>query len=287
MKIAGAPISWGVCEVPGWGHQLAPVRVLSEMQQLGLTATEFGPQGWLPTDPAARAAAIAPYGLTPVGSFFLAVMHDPEVDPVPLAERELDAFAVAGGSHLILAADSGREGYDARPVLDETGWETLFGNLSRIAEACAQRGITASIHPHWGTMVQNVEEVERVLENSNIGLCLDTGHLAAGGADVVAVTDKYADRVKIVHAKDVRQDITAKLLPGDLTWTQAIKAGMFTPVGQGDIDFAAVVRLLAAAKFEGYWVLEQDVMLDAEPPAGAGPIHHVRISKEALLKLAS
>ena len=76
MKIAGAPISWGVCEVPGWGYQMSPERVLTEMKEIGLTATEFGPQGWLPVDAEERAAVVSQFGLKPVGAFFLAVMHD-------------------------------------------------------------------------------------------------------------------------------------------------------------------------------------------------------------------
>lgn len=286
MKIAGAPISWGVCEVPGWGYQMKPDRVLAEMKQLGLTATEFGPQGWLPVEASARAAAVQKYGLQPVGSFFLAIMHDPDRDPIPAVEAELAAFEAAGGSFLVLAADSGREGYDDRPVLDETGWETLFKNLTRITQRCAQQGVTAVLHPHWGTMVQNLDEVERVLDNSSVGLCLDTGHLCAGGADVVALVEKYAHRVGIVHAKDVRADLAAKLLPGELTWSEAIKAGMFTPIGEGDIDFARIVELLDAAGFDGYYVLEQDIMLDEEPPAEGGPIGNAEKSLKALQALA-
>ena len=129
MKIAGAPISWGVCEVPDWGYQMAPERVLQEMKEIGLTATEFGPQGWLPIEAQARAAEVGRFDLTPVGAFFLAVMHDPDSDPIPAVNAELDAFEAAGGSYLILAAASGAEGYDARPVLDEAGWQTLFSNL--------------------------------------------------------------------------------------------------------------------------------------------------------------
>ncbi|MEW6875228.1 sugar phosphate isomerase/epimerase family protein [Trueperella pyogenes] len=286
MKIAGAPISWGVCEVPNWGYQLSPERVLTEMKEIGLTATEFGPQGWLPVEPEARAQAISGYGLEPVGSFFLAIMHDPEVDPIPAVNAELDAFEVAGGTNLILAADSGREGYDARPVLDELGWATLFTNLSRITEVAAARGVTASLHPHWGTMVQNVEEVERVLDNSSVGLCLDTGHLACGGADVVELVKKYADRVKIVHAKDIHKDMTDKLLPGEITWGEGVKAGMFAPIGEGDIDFAALVEELDRVGFDGYWVLEQDIMIDGEPAEGTGPILDARKSFESLKALA-
>ena len=287
MKIAGAPISWGVCEVPDWGYQMSPDRVLAEMRAIGLTATEFGPPGWLPAEPEARAEAVGKFGLEPVGSFFLAVLHDPGVDPMPAVAQELRAFEAAGGEFLVVAADSGREGYDDRPVLDEAGWATMFANLGRISEACAARGVTAVLHPHWGTMVQNVDEVERVLDNSSIGLCLDTGHLTAGGADVVALVERYADRVGIVHAKDVRADMAAKLLPGELTWSDAIKGGIFTPIGDGDIDFATIVRLLDEAGFDGYWVLEQDIMLDDEPPADGGPVRNAERSLEALRALAS
>ncbi|WP_182169728.1 sugar phosphate isomerase/epimerase family protein [Flaviflexus equikiangi] len=286
MKIAGAPISWGVCEVPNWGYQMAPERVLAEMEEIGLTATEFGPQGWLPVEAEARAAVVAEYGLQPVGSFFLAVMHDPDIDPIPAVNVELDAFEVAGGKYLVLAADSGQEGYDDRPVLDDEGWQTLFANMDRISEACAARGIEACIHPHWGTMVQNIDEVERVLDNSSVGLCLDTGHLACGGADVVELTKKYADRVSIVHAKDLHKDMTDKLLTGEMVWGEGIKAGMFAPVGQGDIDFPTIVATLKDAGFDGYYVLEQDIMLDEEPAAGAGPIENARAAFNALKALA-
>lgn len=286
MKIAGAPISWGVCEVPNWGYQMSPDRVLTEMKQIGLTATEFGPQGWLPIDAGERAKVVGKYGLKPVGSFFLAVMHDPDFDPIPMVNKELDAFDAAGGEFLVLAADSGQEGYDSRPQLDERGWETLFSNLSRIREVCQARGVTACLHPHWGTMVQNVDEIERVLDNSTVGLCLDTGHMSAGGADVVTVLTQYAHRVDIVHAKDIRKELIAKLLPGEITWSEGIKAGMFTPIGQGDIDFAQVVGLLSKAGFEGYYVLEQDIMIDGEPPVGGGPIANAKASLDALSALA-
>jgi inosose dehydratase len=265
---------------------MAPARVLGEMKEIGLTATEFGPQGWLPIEAVARAEEVGKYGLTPVGAFFLAVMHDPASDPIPAVNAELDAFEAAGGSYLILAAASGAEGYDARPVLDEAGWQTLFGNLDRIREVCAARGVTACLHPHWGTMVQNADEIDRVLRNSSVGLCLDTGHITCGGGDPVGIVAEFADRIDIVHAKDVRKELTDKLLTGEFTWSDGIKAGMFTPIGEGDIDFAAIVKGLDEAGFDGYYVLEQDIMIDGEPAPGAGPIDNARASLAALAALA-
>ncbi len=222
-----------------------------------------------------------------MGSFFLAVMHDPDSDPIPAVEAELAAFEAAGGSYLILAAASGAEGYDDRPELDEAGWRVLFDNLDRIREVCAARGVTACLHPHWGTMVQNADEIDRVLRNSSVGLCLDTGHITCGGGDPVGIVAEFAGRVSIVHAKDVRKDLADKLLTGELTWSEGIKAGMFTPIGAGDIDFAAIVGGLDAAGFDGYYVLEQDIMIDAEPAPGGGPIDNARASLVALQSLAA
>lgn len=285
MKIAGAPISWGVCEVPGWGHQLSPERVLREMTQVGLEATEFGPQGWLPVAPAERAAALVPYGLRAVGAFVPVVLHDPDHDPVPEVDRELDSFEAAGGDVLVLAAHSGLDGYDTRPVLDDAGWRTVFGNLDRLTDLAAALGIRASLHPHVGTMVEKAEEVERVLEGSSVPLCLDTGHLLIGGTDPAALVRRWAGRVNHVHAKDVRADLAARVQSGELTYTDAVRAGIYVPPGRGDVDFATIVERLTAAGFDGWYVLEQDTIV-ADEPTGTGPVADVEESIAYLRSLA-
>lgn len=285
MKIAGAPISWGVCEVPGWGHQLEPGRVLAEMRAIGLTAAEFGPQGWLPVAPDARAAALAEHELAAVGAFVPVLLHDPSHDPLPGVDRELDAFEAAGGDVLVLAAASGQDGYDERPVLTDEQWALLLMNLDRLAAHAASRGIRASLHPHVGTMVETREEVLRVLAGSAVGLTLDTGHLMIGGTDPAELVAQWAGRVNHVHAKDVRADLAAKVRAGELTYTDAVRAGIYVPLGEGDVDFPAVARALSAVGYEGWWVLEQDTILAAEPD-GEGPVAQVRASQEYLRSLA-
>lgn len=285
MRIAGAPISWGVCEVPGWGYQLEPGRVLREMRELGLTATEFGPQGWLPVAPADRAAVLAEHGLAAVGAFVPVVLHDPDHDPVPGVDRELDAFEAAGGDVLVLSAASGADGYDARPELDERGWATLFANLDRLTALAASRGIRASLHPHVGTMVETADDVARVLAGSRVRLCLDTGHLLIGGTDPAELVREHAARVNHVHAKDVRLDLAAKVRAGELTYTDAVRAGIYTRLGEGDVDFTSIVADLTAAGYDGWYVLEQDTILAGEP-AGEGPMAGVRAAAEYLRSLA-
>jgi inosose dehydratase len=276
-RVAGAPISWGVCEVPGWGHQLDAARVLTEMSDLGLAATEFGPSGFLPGAPAAKAAVLAAHGLRAVGGFLPVLLHDPEHDPLPEVDAYIDGCLAAGAGVVVLAAYTGSEGYDARPVLDELGWKTLLANLDRIDEHARSRGVVTALHPHVGTMIENRSEVDAVLAGSRVGLCVDTGHLLVGGTDPVALTRRHADRVVHVHLKDVDAAVARRVRAGELTYGEAVGEGLYTPLGEGDVDVAALVKALENAGYTGWYVLEQDVKLDRDPE-GEGPVADVRAS---------
>jgi len=279
-KIAGAPISWGVCEVPGWAYQLSPERVLTEMQQVGLAATEFGPDGFLPSDPAAMARFLAVHHLTAVGGFTPVVLHEPGHDPAPEIERLLEGYDAAHAGTLVLSAATGRDGYDTRPDL-EAGWRTLLANLDRLTGLAAARGVRAVLHPHVGTMVERGEEVQRVLEGSVISLCLDTGHLLIGGTDPAELTRQAPDRVAHTHFKDVDDQIAAQVRSGRLTYTEGVRRGMYRPLGRGDVDFAAIVSHLRGRDYGGWYVLEQDTIL-TEEPRGEGPVADVRDSADYL-----
>src|SRR3954464_5864750 len=143
FRIAGAPISWGVCEVPGCGHQLGPDKVLTEMREVGLLATELGPEGFLPAEPDAVATVPAHHGLQPGGGFPPLLLHVPSHDPVPEVERILEGYVASNASTLVLSSVSGQDGYDSRPELDEQGWQTLLDNLSRISQVAVEKGIRA------------------------------------------------------------------------------------------------------------------------------------------------
>jgi inosose dehydratase len=279
-RIAGAPISWGVCEVPGWGHQLAPARVLAEMRDLGLAATEFGPDGFLPAAPDRAAGLLAGHGLAAVGGFVPAVLHDRAQDPVPGLEQVLPFFTAAGAGSLVLAAATGRDGYDTRPRLDQAQWATLLTNLGRLRDAAAAAGLVATVHPHVGTVVQTPSELRRVLDGSDVPVCLDTGHLLVGGADPVQIAASVPDRIAHVHLKDVAADIAADVRSGRITYAEGVRSGLYRPLGQGDAGIAAIVTSLEKAGYRGWYVLEQDTALDAEPPAGAGPAADVAASLE-------
>ncbi len=268
-RIAGAPISWGVCEVPGWGYQLDPDVVLGQMSELGITATEFGPETFLPARPEEKVTTLAAHGLHAVGGFVPVVLHEEDVDPLPGLLDELDAFVAAGAGTLVLAAATGSAGYDLRPELDAAGWARLLANLDRLADAATARGVVPTLHPHVGTMIERPDEVRRVLDGSAVALTLDTGHLMIGGNDVPALVRSAPDRIAHTHLKDVRADLAAQVRQGRLSYTEAVAAGLYVPLGSGDVDVAGIVGTLHAAGYTGWYVMEQDTILSGPDQAAA------------------
>lgn len=283
-RIASAPISWGVIEVPNWGVQLDRDRVLGEMVSLGITATEFGPEGFLPDAPADRARVLAEAGLSAVGGFYPAVLHKSAEsgsadDPLPAIERELEAYVAAGASTLVLAAATGAEGYDAAPVLSDAEWDTLLANLDRIQSAAAAVGVVATLHPHLGTLVETPEAVARVIEGSSIGLCLDTGHFTLGGGDPVDLVKQHADRIVHAHLKDVSVAAAERVRAGDMDYREGVRQGMYQALGEGDARVGEIVEALVGAGYDGWYVLEQDTVVENEEDA-ARALENARKSVE-------
>lgn len=284
-RVAGAPISWGVCEVQGWGYQLDADVVLRQMRELGLTATEFGPDGFLPADPKTRAATLAAAGLQAVGGFFPVLLHDPDFDPLPQVAAALDGLVESGAHVLVLAASTGLADYDGRPALDDAAWEGLLANLDRVGELSAGRGVVTALHPHVGTMVERRGEVERVLAGCEVSLCVDTGHLIIGGTDPVELVHSAGSRIAHVHLKDVDAGWAARVRSGAVTYAQAVAGGMYLPLGAGAGRIAETVRLLEVGGYGGWYVMEQDAVL-AGPPDDDRPPADVRASLHFLRGLA-
>ena len=288
IRIAGAPISWGVCEVPGWGHQMGPDRVLTEMAALGLEAMEFGPLGFLPEDAEGRKATLAKHNMVAVGGFFPVVLHDTDFDPLPVIDTELDAYVAADAEVLVLAAETGLDGYDApRPEMTEKRWQTVADNLNRITDHAASRGIMVVIHPHAGTMVETKADVDEVLRRTTVPFCLDTGHMWIGGTDPVAFARDHGDRVGHVHFKDVRLDIAQRVRDGELSYYDAVTQGLYTPLGTGDVDVKAITSTLISQGYDGWFVLEQDNVMRQEPDSGSGPMVDAKASVEFLRAVAA
>jgi inosose dehydratase len=285
-RLAGAPISWGVCEVPGWGHQLDPARVLEVMRRLGLRATELGPEGYLPSEPAPLRGLLAAHGLRAAGGFIPVVLHRPELLEAELARATsaADLLSAAGCDTLVLAAATAGTGYKRSAELEAEEWPALASGLERLIELTGARGLKVALHPHFGTVVESPRAVERVLESSPVSLCIDTGHLLIGGADPIEVARAAAGRVAHVHLKDAAGDLAEQVRGERIGYREAVRGGLYRPLGEGDVDVAAIVRLLEGSGYAGWYVLEQDTVLETAAE-GERPARDAAASLEFLQRV--
>lgn len=277
-RVAAAPISWGICEVPGWGEVMPSARVLGEMRDLGLPATELGAPGFLPEDAAELTTLLDSYGLQMIGGFVPLVLHDPaqREDALRRANEVAQLFAATGGTRFVTALV---QDYDwSTPVpLDAAGMAVVGEGLREVDAICAAHGLTQVLHPHVGTVVETAADVALALEHTDVQWCLDTGHLQIGGVDPVAFAQEYGSRVGHVHLKDVDVTTSDRVLSGELSLVAGVQAGMFRALGTGDVDIAAVVLALEEQGYTGWYVLEQDTALtQGLPAAGQGPVNDVR-----------
>ena len=272
-RVAGAPITWGVDGSPGWGYLMGRDRVLREMVESGLSATELGPDGYLPTDPGELHEFLDGFGLSIVGGFVPALLYRPdridaELEYVTRAARQL---ASTGSKVIVLGPSSHHPGYDTSVEMSDDEWVAFLSNLRRFESIVGDAGLQTALHPHWGMAIETGGQIDRLLGSSDVGLCLDTGHAYLGGADPVAIARSAPDRVLHVHLKDVDPARAERVRSGEVPFREAVIDGLFVPLGEGAVDIAGVIAALEDAGYQGWYVLEQDVSLKADPPAGEGP----------------
>lgn len=280
IRLATGPVTWGVdfADAPGnppWEH------VLDEIAASGIGALELGPVGYLPEDPAALREALDSRGLTAVGSFVFDDFHDPSRGPQLAAatERAARAVAAAGGTVLLLidrpaperAATTGRS-LDARR-LDDRQWTAMLDAIRRCAAVGEDHALRPAFHPHAGSYVEYEDEIERLLDDSDLALCLDTGHAAYAGIDAERALVAYGQRLAHVHLKDVRADVVER----GLGFWAALEAGVFCPLGEGVVDLPAVLAALDEVGYEGYATIEQDRV-----PGSGSPLDDLAASLRVL-----
>ena len=270
MKLANAPVSWGVSEATGGRHP-APSVMLRELAATGYTGTELGPLGYLPPDPGRLREALDEHGLVLVGAFCPVTLHDPARLAAGVAEADqvIALLAAAGATVLVLAeagdaerkAVAGRVPADGSAGFDERGWTAFSAAVETIARRAADRGLTTAFHPHAATYIETPLEVNELLKRTDpslVGLCLDTGHAVYGGGDPAAMARTHAARIRHVHLKDVRRDVLRRVVAGELDFSGAVEAEVFAPLGAGDADIGGTLRALRASGYEGWLVVEQD-----------------------------
>ena len=288
-RVASAPISWGICEVPGWGAMLPTSRVLGEMASLGLPATELGAPGFLPERPEELLETLAAVDMSLIGGFTPLVLHDRAQRTAALdtARRTARSFEQCGAT-MFVSAIVMDEAWSIPRALDPGERRHLVDMLHAVDEICGEHGLTQVLHPHVQTVVETRADVERLQDESDVRWCLDTGHLAIGGVDPVAFAREMGERVGHVHLKDVNLGKAPAVLDRSTSIMASVQDGLFTPLGQGDVPIAEVIEVLEGQGYRGWYVIEQDTALTSGLPAeGSGPVEDVRTSLDYLREVVA
>ena len=276
MKIANAPCSWGVLEFELDGDAPDYIQVLDEMHAIGYTGTELGDWGFMPTDPKQLRPELVSRELTLLGAFVAVALADPETHTAGEASALQHARLladVAGDTPFIVLSDDNatterRTQYAGR-IQPEHGltpaqWDTFVQGVHRIAQSVKnETGLRTAFHHHCAGYIETALEIDTLMQRTDpdlIGLCFDTGHYRFGGGDPLEAFTQHADRIWHVHFKDCHPDIAARSRRDEWDYFTSVGKGVFCELGNGDVDFPAFLAELRNRNYDGWIVVEQDVL---------------------------
>jgi inosose dehydratase len=286
IRVGNAPCSWGVIEKTFEGDRSYGYdRVINEIQETGFAGTELGDWGFMPTDPAILKAELNRRNLSLIASWVTAVLIEPEghADSADRAVQAARLLADVGGDQPVIVVGDNLFAYEARnkivgrvtPADGMTAeqWQIFVDGVHYIARRVKEEaGLRTVFHPHCSTWIEAPHEIVKLLDLTDpelVGLCLDTGHYRFGGGDPVAAVHQHADRIRHVHFKDCEPTIAARAREEGWTYNFAVGQGLFCELGQGEVDFAAVLHELKAINYDGWVVIEQDVLPSMGTPKQA------------------
>lgn len=262
MMIGNAPCSWGVFYPTG--NAITPEGYLDAVAGAGYPMTELGPLGFFPEDPAWIARALAQRNLVLAGAAHVHTLADPESGQALTAT--LDRLGRLLGAldcrHLILMDESEYYPADRQGMVDEKGWQSAIRMIGDAQAQMAGYGITLHLHPHVGTCIEREAQIDRLLAETSVSLCFDTGHHAFWDQDVLAYMEKIWPRIGYIHLKNVDPVVRARVLSGALGVNASFDHGVMCALPDGAVDIQAVLRLITTKGFTGPVIVEQDPARD-------------------------
>ena len=277
IRIANAPCSWGVLEFELEGKAMGYEQVLKEIKETGYAGSELGDWGFMPTDPKKLHEAVAGYGLDMLGAFVpVALVNDDAIEKgleVALKTAGLMYDAGYKNAFIVLADDNGSVAARTKNagritpelMLSESQYKTIAKNAEKLARAVKEKyGMRTVFHHHGAGYVETPQEIDFLLQYTDpaiLGLCFDTGHFRLGGGkDPLAALKKYYDRVWHVHFKDFDPAAAKKSAENNWDYFEDVRNGMFCELGKGDVDFGGIRQFLESKNYNGWIVVEQDVL---------------------------
>jgi inosose dehydratase len=276
IKIANAPCSWGALEFELEGEAPGYVQVLDEIAETGYAGTELGDWGFMPTDPEKLSKEIHGRNLVLLGAFVPVFLKDPAVRQagIEVAVRTARLLAaVEGNIPLIILSDENARIAERRENagrvtpemgLSDSEWQVFAEGASEVAEAVKREtGLRTAFHHHCAGYVETPAEIEKFMSLTDprlLGLVFDCGHYRFGGGDPEEGLRKYGDRVWHFHFKDHQPEVAKRTAEEGWDYFRAVKNGVFCELGKGDVNFPSLMNELSRIGYDGWGVVEQDVL---------------------------
>lgn len=281
VKLGIAPIAWTNDDLPDLGKENSFEQCVDQMAEAGFTGSEVGNK--YPKDPQVLKAELDRRGLEICNQWFSSFLLTKPFAEVEKEFRRQLIFLKAVGAKIIGASEQSYsvQGQQDTPVfgnkyvMNEEEWKCLCDGLNALGKIAKEEyGITLTFHHHMGTVVQDPEEVDRLMQGTDpeyVSLLYDTGHFAYCGADPLEMVKKYANRIKHVHLKDIRPEMVEKVKAEKRSFLDGVRMGTFTVPGDGCIDFAPIFKVLEQTGYEGYMLVEAE-----QDPAKANPLEYAK-----------
>ncbi|MDP6706061.1 MAG: myo-inosose-2 dehydratase [Alphaproteobacteria bacterium] len=288
VRLGTNPIAWSNDDLRTLGGETPLETCLAEARAAGFAGIELGHK--FPREPGLLTRMLAAHDLALISGWYSSALlsRDVAAEAEALAPH-LALLDALGAEVLILAETNGAihgdpaKALSGRPRLSTEEMVRLAARLEALGRRVAGRGIRLAYHHHMGTVVQSEAEIDALMATTGpeVGLLLDTGHAAFAGADPARLAERHRDRILHVHCKDVRADVLARVRSDDVSFLDAVVAGVFTVPGEGAIDFAGVLGPLRRAGYSGWLVVEAE-----QDPAKADPATYARMGFQNLEAMA-
>ncbi len=294
IRIANAPVSWGIYEFEGIEPKYPYSRVLDEIVETGYSGLELGPWGYLPTDPNVLCGELQKRNLQLLSSFVPVNFVDPNaIDAAEASAMQVGRLLKAlNAVTIVLADDNGKvpelvqnAGRRHGSKLSASEWDTYAAGVNRVAHKIYDElGLKVVFHHHCAGYVETAEEVRNLLDRADsdlVGLCLDTGHWQYAGGDALAAVKEYGERVRYLHLKDCDPNLRQLAVDERMDYFAAVATGVFCELGKGSVDFPGILKEMERLGYDGWAIVEQDVLADDLD----APRQSARRNREYLRKL--
>jgi inosose dehydratase len=284
-KLGIAPIAWWNDDDAALSDDVTLDEALRQASLAGFTGMETGRR--FPMNMTELGPVLDQFGMSVCGGWFSGLLLDGSLSAEKDRIAEQMAFFIAAGAPGIAYGETARSVQGLRgvplarkPKLTEAEIALYGRKMSDFADWCEGQGMPIAYHHHMAAVIETEAELDLFMKHSSVPLLFDAGHMAFAGGDVMRVIDNHAARISHVHTKDVRMEVINGLDRSKHSFLDAVIKGAFTVPGDGSLDFEAIVKLLAAKGYEGWFVVEAE-----QDPVKNPPLEMAKVGHKELLRV--